>query len=628
MSSPEKRTIRVPVHGCRMIVSVTLSSSLRYCKQKTGETGKVYDGHCAAGGGNGNPAVDATVSARWLPLSKSWSILLDFIPAITHLFAGTREKLEGARQIANHAFSEFEPILVVVASISCWIFLNFVRNVAYSTYNFFADKGLKAGSVTVALGLLKRIPGISDFIRKEQNKVIDKLQSNMKAERECWRTELPSVGLGTQVIEQLKAEKSRDKKWEGKCSGAVYIGGSETEGHFSMLNEAYSLFAHTNPLHPDVFPSVSRFEAEVVAMTSALLGSKNAASGGQVCGNMTSGGTESILMAVKSTRDYMKAARGVSKPEMILAVSAHSAYDKAAQYFGIKLRRAPVKKDLRVDVHAVKKLINRNTILIVGSAPGFPHGVIDPIEELASVAFGKGVCFHVDLCLGGFVLPFAKKLGYPIPPFDFTVPGVTSVSVDVHKYGLGPKGTSVVLYRNHEIRKHQFVAVTDWSGGLYISPSMMGSRSGALIAAAWASMMALGEEGYLESVRKVMSTSQKIQKGISSIPGLYLLGKPDMTIVAFGSNKVDIYKVNDVMASRGWSLNALQRPASIHICVTLQHVDVLDYFLEDLEESVKIVEENPGKFEDGMAPIYGAAGRMPDRGTVGDILVAYMDSTC
>ncbi|KAL2641641.1 hypothetical protein R1flu_009228 [Riccia fluitans] len=148
-------------------------------------------------------------------------------------------------------------------------------------------------------------------------------------------------------------------------------------------------------------------------MTSALLGSKNAASGGQVCGNMTSRGTESILMAVKSTRDYMKAARGVSKPEMILAVSAHSAYDKAAQYFEIKLRRAPVEKDLRVDVHAVKKLINRNTILVfVGSAPGFPHGVIDPIEELASLSFGKGVCFHVDLCLGGFVLPFAKKLGY------------------------------------------------------------------------------------------------------------------------------------------------------------------------------------------------------------------------
>ncbi|KAL3677047.1 hypothetical protein R1sor_026995 [Riccia sorocarpa] len=551
---------------------------------------------------------------EWLTSSPMLSIL--------------EEKLQEARHSANHALANFEPILVVVASISLWITLNFARHIACSTYNFFADRGLKTGSIQLAVGALKMIPGVSNYIRKEQNKVIDKLQSNMKAERECWRTELPSIGLGPQVIEQLKAEKSRDKKWQGKCSGAVYIGGSETEGHFAMLNEAYSLFAHTNPLHPDVFPSVSRFEAEVVAMTSALFGSKHAAAGGQVCGNMTSGGTESILMAVKSTRDYMKTTRGVTTPEMILAVSAHSAYDKAAQYFGIKLRRAPVKEDLRVDVHAVKKLINRNTILIVGSAPGFPHGVIDPIEELGALASKNGVCFHVDLCLGGFVLPFAKKLGYPIPPFDFTVPGVTSMSVDVHKYGLGPKGTSVVLYRNHEIRKHQFVAVTDWSGGLYISPSMMGSRSGALIAAAWASMMSLGEEGYLESVRKVMNTSQKIQKGIMSIPGLYVLGKPDMTIVAFGSNNMDIYKVNDVMASRGWSLNALHRPASVHICVTLQHVDVVDDFLKDLEESVKIVEENPGKFEDGMAPIYGAAGKMPDRGTVGDILVAYMDSTC
>ncbi|BBN18288.1 sphinganine-1-phosphate aldolase [Marchantia polymorpha subsp. ruderalis] len=552
----------------------------------------------------------------------------EFEEMMTPTFLIFGEKLEEARRIANDSLSRFEPVYVVIASISCWIMLSLAWRLVCSFYDLLAEQGLKTALVKLTLTCIKLIPGANDYIKKEQNKVIDKLQASMKTERECWRSELPSAGLGTQVIEQLKAEKSRDKKWQGKCSGAVYIGGSETEGHFSLVNEAYCLFAHTNPLHPDVFPSVSRFEAEVVAMTSALFGSKHSASGGQVCGNMTSGGTESILMAVKSSRDYMQARRGVTQPEIIIPVSAHSAYDKAAQYFKIKLRRAPVKEDLRVDVQAVKKLINKNTIIIVGSAPGFPHGVIDPIEELGALALGRGICFHVDLCLGGFVLPFAKKLGYPIPAFDFTVPGVTSMSVDVHKYGLGPKGTSVVLYRDHEIRKHQFVAVTDWSGGLYISPSMAGSRSGALIAGAWASMMALGEKGYLDSVRKVMDTSQRIQKGISLIPGLYVLGKPDMTVVAFGSNDLDIYKVNDVMASRGWSLNALHRPASIHICVTLQHVDVEDMFLKDLEESVNIVKENPGKFEDGMAPIYGAAAKMPDRGTVGDILVAYMDTTC
>jgi sphinganine-1-phosphate aldolase len=190
-----------------------------------------------------------------------------------------------------------------------------------------------------------------------------------------------------------------------------YIGGSESEGHFSLVNEAYCLFAHTNPLHPDVFPSVTRFEAEVVAMTAALFGSKQSASGDQVCGNMTSGGTESILMAVKTTRDFMKATRGVTEPEIIVAVSAHSAYDKAAQYFKITVRRAPVGEDLKVDVKAAKKLVNRNTIMIVGSAPGFPHGVIDPIKELSALALEKRIGLHVDLCLGGFVLPFARKLG-------------------------------------------------------------------------------------------------------------------------------------------------------------------------------------------------------------------------
>ncbi|CAM6085397.1 unnamed protein product [Calypogeia fissa] len=538
------------------------------------------------------------------------------------------EKLALTRQIANDKISRVEPVVVVVVSVLAWVAFTTLLRAFTSVHQVISNQGLKTSLIKLSFAIIKLIPGATGYIRKEQNKVIEKLLKSMKSERDCWLTELPFAGLGTDVIQQIKAQKSRDKHWQGKCSGAVYIGGSETEGHFSLVNEAYSLFAHTNPLHPDVFPSITRFEAEVVAMTAALFGSKHSASGGQVCGNMTSGGTESILMAVKTTRDYMKATRGVTKPEMVIAVSAHSAYEKAAQYFKITVRRAPVGEDLRVDVKAVKKLINRHTIMIVGSAPGFPHGVIDPIGDLSALALKKRVGLHVDLCLGGFVLPFARKLGYPVPAFDFTLPGVTSMSVDVHKYGLGPKGTSVILYRNHEIRRHQFVAVTDWSGGLYISPSMAGSRSGGLIAGAWAAMMALGEEGYLLAVRKIMDASIKIQKGITLIPGLYVLGKPEMTVVAFGSNEVDVYKVNDVMTSRGWSLNALQRPASIHICVTLQHVEVTDEFLEDLADAVKTVRENPGKFEDGMAPIYGAAAKMPDRGTVGDILVAYMDGTC
>ncbi|CAA2984325.1 sphingosine-1-phosphate lyase [Olea europaea subsp. europaea] len=462
---------------------------------------------------------------------------------------------------------------------------------------------------------------------REKQKVVTKLQASGKSKRDGWRTELPSAGLRAMVIEKMKEEKQKDAKWQGKCSGTVYIGGNEYEGHFSLINEACSMFAHTNPLHLDVFQSVVRFEAEVVAMTAALLGSKEKTSGGQICGNMTSGGTESIVLAVKASRDYMKAKKGITRPEMIIPASAHSAYDKAAHYFNIKLCRVPANKDFRADVKAIKRHINRNTILIVGSAPGFPHGIIDPIEELGELATTLSICFHVDLCLGGFVLPFARKLGYPVPPFDFSVQGVTSISVDVHKYGLAPKGTSVILYRDHDIRKHQFVAVTEWTGGLYVSPTVAGSRPGGLIAGAWAAMMSLGLEGYLDNTRAIMEASKRMEKGVREIPDLYIVGRPDMTIVAFGSDVIDIFEVNDIMSAKGWHLNALQRPNSIHMCVTLQHVPVIEDFLKDLKDSVQTVKANPGPISGGLAPIYGAAGKIPDRVMVEDLLVDFMDSS-
>ncbi|BBG93875.1 dihydrosphingosine phosphate lyase, partial [Prunus dulcis] len=508
------------------------------------------------------------------------------------------------RASANSFLSEYEPLVLVSAPLIAL----FVASMLQSALQVLHENGLKPTLLGFFMSFVKLVPGVKSYIDAEKQKVVDKLQSGGKSVRESWRTELPSTGLGVGVIEQMKDEKRKDVAWQGKCSGAV--------------------FAHTNPLHMDVFQSVVRFEAEVVAMTAAMLGSKKKSSGGQICGNMTSGGTESILLAVKSSRDYMKTTKGIKKPEMIIPESAHSAYDKAAQYFNIKLWRVPVNKEFQADVKAIRRYINRNTVLIVGSAPGFPHGIVDPIEELGQLASSFDICLHVDLCLGGFVLPFANKLGYPIPPFDFSVKGVTSISADVHKYGLAPKGTSVVLYRNHDLRKHQFVAVTEWSGGLYVSPTIAGSRPGSLIAGAWASMISFGEEGYLENTKKIMEVSKRLQKGIEEIPELFVIGRPDMTVVALGSDVVDIFEVNDIMSSKGWHLNALQRPNSIHICVTLQHVPIIDDFLRDLTESVKTVKENPGPISGGLAPIYGAAGRMPDRGTVQELLVNYMDGTC
>ncbi|XP_051122595.1 sphingosine-1-phosphate lyase [Andrographis paniculata] len=532
--------------------------------------------------------------------------------------------LNGFRADVNSRLSQYEPLALVLLPILTLFVARIVRSIFYVV----SEKGVKSAAVELIMAFVKSVPGVKKYIDSEKQKVVDKLQGSTKSKRDGWLTELPSTGLKVEVISKLKEQKQKDVAWEGKCSGTVYIAGNEQEGHFSIINEACSMFAHTNPLHLDVFPSVVKFEAEVVAMTAKLLGSKEKVSGGQVCGNMTSGGTESILLAVKTSRDYMKAKKGITNPEMIIPVSAHSAYDKAAQYFKIKLWRVPVDQDFRADVKAIKKRINKNTILIIGSAPGYPHGIIDPIEELGELASAHGICLHVDLCLGGFVLPFARKLGYPVPPFDFSVQGVTSISVDVHKYGLAPKGTSVVLYRDHDIRKHQFVAVTEWTGGLYISPTIAGSRPGGLIAGAWAAMMSLGLEGYLKNTREIMEASKKIENGVRQIPELFVIGRPDMTIVAFGSDILDIFEVNDAMSSKGWHLNALQRPNSIHICVTLQHVNVTEEFLHDLRSSVQTVKANPGPVKGGLAPIYGAAGRMPDRAMVQDLLVDYMDTTC
>eukprot|EP00252_Welwitschia_mirabilis_P012007 TRINITY_DN26700_c0_g1_i1.p1 TRINITY_DN26700_c0_g1~~TRINITY_DN26700_c0_g1_i1.p1 ORF type:complete len:555 (-),score=96.70 TRINITY_DN26700_c0_g1_i1:201-1865(-) len=543
-------------------------------------------------------------------------------------FAMPFQWISRIRLFVNDSLQQYEPCFLVTIPFAVFLFTFFVAKVVQKFVQLVHDNGLRNALFNILMSFVRMLPGVKGYIEEEKAKVVKKLQSSIKSGRESYQMELPKVGLGKEVMDRLNVEKSKDAHWQGRCSGTVYIGGNESEGHFKIINEAYAIFSHTNPLHLDVFPSVARFEAEVVAMTASMLGSKKKSSGGQICGNMTSGGTESILLAVKSSRDYMKFRKGIASPEMIIPESAHSAYDKAAEYFKIKLWRVPVNKDFQADVKAMRHYINKNTIMIVGSAPGFPHGIIDPIEELGNMASHYGICFHVDLCLGGFVLPFARKLGYQIPPFDFTVWGVTSISVDVHKYGLGPKGTSVVLYRNHELRKHQFVAVTEWSGGLYVSPTIAGSRAGGLIAGAWAAMMSVGEEGYSDATSKMMEASKLIQKGIMEIPELFIVGKPDMTVIAFGSERLDIFKVNDVLASRGWHLNALQRPNSVHICLTLQHIQIAEQFLKDLKEAVKTVSENPSAFDNGMAPIYGAAAKMPDRGTVKDLLIEFMDGTC
>lgn len=413
------------------------------------------------------------------------------------------------------------------------------------------------------------------------------------------------------------ADAEKDDGRQGRASGAVYHGGTE---HIDLLNEVYAVHSQSNPLHIDIWPSGMKFEAEVVAMTAAMLGAGE--TGDEIVGTVTSGGTESIIMAMKAYRDRA----GVRHPEMVIADSAHVAFDKAAHYLGFKQIKVPVGPDFRADVDAMARAVTRKTVVVAGSAPGFPHGIIDPIAELADMARERGVGFHTDACLGGFILPWAKRLGYAVPPFDFRLPGVTSMSADTHKYGYAAKGTSVVLYRGRELRHHQFYVAADWPGGLYYSPTMAGSRPGALVATAWAALLSMGEQGYLDATKAILETGAKVRSGIEAIPELRVLGDP-LWVIAFTSDVVNIYEVMAQMGQRGWSLNGLHHPPAVHMALTRQHTQprVADAFLADLAWAVEQARRTGTEPQTGAAPIYGMAATFPARGAVGDLLRRYID---
>jgi glutamate/tyrosine decarboxylase-like PLP-dependent enzyme len=287
--------------------------------------------------------------------------------------------------------------------------------------------------------------------------------------------------------------------------------------------------------------------------------------------------------------------------------------------------KVPLKDDLTVDIEKYRAAFTENTVVAIGSAPSFPHGLIDPIEELSEIARSKGVGFHTDGCLGGFILPWAAKLGYNVPKFDFTLPGVTSMSADTHKYGYAAKGTSVVLYRTEELRHYQYFTMADWPGGLYFSPTFAGSRAGALSAACWATMLSMGEDGYLRATKAILETASKIKQGIKEIDGIRLIGDP-LFVIAFDSANLDVYRVLDQMAQKHWSINGLHKPSCLHIAITLRHTmpGVAERFIADLKESVEFVKTNPVS-EGGMAPVYGMASSIPFRGMVSDLLKRYMD---
>ncbi len=440
---------------------------------------------------------------------------------------------------------------------------------------------------------------------------------------------LPTAGTSrSEVLAALRTMAGEeDATWEtGKCSGTMYCGDHD---HYHFMNEAFGLFAHVNVLQRDMCPSATKFEAEIIAMTLDLLHAEAVADGEPV-GLVATGGTGSICHAMLAYREHGAQARDVRRPNVIKPETAHPAFDKACHLFGIELRVAPVDPvSTQVDVDWVEKHVDADTVAIVGSACNYGYGTIDPIESLSELAVRRGVGLHVDSCLGGFILPFGQELGYPIPVFDYRLPGVTSMSADTHKYGYAFKGTSVLTFRDKALRNAQYFFVTDWSGGKYCSPGMEGSRSGGLLAATWAAMIQLGRDGYARYAREIFATAAAMQEAVRSHPELSILGEPTF-LFSFTSDQFDIYHVNDFMRDRGWRFNGQQYPNALHMAVTRPQTQpgVAGTFAADLADAVAYAREHADEAPKTGAVYGGVLGGMTDEadGFIRAVMADMMDT--
>ena len=409
--------------------------------------------------------------------------------------------------------------------------------------------------------------------------------------------QIPATGRDERsLFDAMESYRSGDMPWrDGRTWALVYDAGPDVE---RVAKAAFTAFLSENALDPTVFPSLLRFENEVVDMCARHLGA-----GPEVVGNFTSGGTESCMLAVKTARDYARAERGIADPVIVLPTTAHAAFHKASAYFGV--RKAIVDVDpvsWIVDVEAMRAAITPDTILLVASAPSYAHGVIDPIEGLGQLALQHDLLLHVDACIGGFLLPYLRRAGVDVPPFGFEVPGVSSMSMDLHKYAFCPKGASVVLHRDNALRKHQIFSCASWTGYTVVNPTIQSSKSGGPVAAAWAVLNYVGDDGYLEMARIIQAGTRQIVDGVNAIDGLRVLGDPVMNLVAFESTdpSVSIFRVIDAMKTREWylqpQLGFCGSVANAHLAINPRSVKWAADMLADLAGCVASVREagHPG----------------------------------
>ena len=396
---------------------------------------------------------------------------------------------------------------------------------------------------------------------------------------------MPTKGWSAgDVFEGLEAMRTRDVRWrEGRAFSLAYHAGPEA---LAVAEEAYRRFSGENALSTDAFPSLKQIQAEVVAMAGVWLGATPSSAG-----FMTSGGTESILMAVKAARDRLLAERQIRQPNMVMSTSAHAAFAKAGAYFGVEVRRVAVGSDWRADVAAMQSRVDKNTVLIVGSAPQYPQGVVDDIVGIAKIATEAQINCHVDACMGGVTLAYLQRLGEKIAPWNLQVPGVSSISVDLHKFGYTSKGASVIMYASKHLRSYQGFVTDDWLGGVYGSSGVLGTKSGGSMASAWAVMHFLGDDGYLRLTRQAREATLQLASVIRSTPELVLRAEPESTLLCFGAqdpSALNVFAIADELAKRGWYVDRQTPPDSLHCTVNAIHHDKIDWFARDLHESLSI----------------------------------------
>jgi glutamate/tyrosine decarboxylase-like PLP-dependent enzyme len=405
--------------------------------------------------------------------------------------------------------------------------------------------------------------------------------------------QLPREGLSRERIrQQMAAFAEQDVRLgDGRTFAYTYDAGEEVE---QVAREAYLAFMSKNALDPTYFPSVLTLENEVVSMAASHLGGDE-----QTVGSFTCGGTESILLAVKTARDYFRKVRPeISAPELVLPATGHAAFHKAGHYLNVRPVVTPVDPEtFRADPEEMRKAVTKNTILLVGSASSYAHGVVDPIPELGQLALEHGLMLHVDGCIGGFLLPYFRRFGARFPEFDFSVPGVTSLSMDLHKYCYVPKGASVVLYKSAELRRHQLFACAGWTGYTVVNTTVQSTKGAGPLAAAWAVLRYLGDEGYERLARQLYEAKEKLVRGIEAIPRLRLLTSPDMPLIAFTSDEVNVFHIIDEMTRRGWNLQPQlclgDYQENIHLSVNPNNTARIDAMLADLAEVTGRVKAKP-----------------------------------